>query len=346
MKDVEKIKITSEEVERVVLPQATSHPQAGSVSKSYGTLVTGQASAVNRGGSFWLEAWFYLGVAGLLGALVGWAICEPFYVDGVVPRELWKWGNHLMIELVVVLMCLGYALAESLAERSLQKALQRGALAIVVGAVLGLGFEYVANFLFNVLLRSFGSLDKREFSHWMARSIGWAIFGAVGGIVYGLIGLSVKKGYYGVLGGVLGAALGGFVFDPVCLVTQVAGLSRAIAFGLFRCLTGVAIGLVEIALKDRWLYVAGGPLAGKQFILYKQETVFGSQQTSDIYLFKDPAILPEHAVLSIRGRQAILRATGVVTVNGQPVQEKTLRSGDHIQIGRYLFAYREKQKAN
>jgi pSer/pThr/pTyr-binding forkhead associated (FHA) protein len=99
-------------------------------------------------------------------------------------------------------------------------------------------------------------------------------------------------------------------------------------------------------LKDRWLYVAGGPLAGKQFILYKQETVFGSQQSADIYLFKDPSILPEHAVLSMLGTKAVLRAAGTVIVNGQSVQETPLRSGDKIQIGRYVFDYREKQKAS
>jgi hypothetical protein len=69
------------------------------------------------------------------------------------------------------------------------------------------------------------------------------------------------------------------------------------------------MGLVESAPKDRWLYVVAGPLAGKQFILYKSETSIGSRQESDIYLFKDPNILPRHAVISIGGE--VLVSTGV-----------------------------------
>ena len=345
MNDNGPIKITSDEVERAVLPQATSYPQTGSAPKSYGTLAIGQPSDASRGGSFWLRAWVYLGIAGFVGALLGWAICEPFFVD-TNRVDLVRWGNHVMMEFVVALMCLGYALAESLAERSAQKALQRAALAIVIGAILSLGFEFVANALYNALRYSFGWPGQKDVAAWLARSIGWATFGAVCGIVYGIIGLSVKKGCYGVLGGILGAALGGIVFDPICLVTQVGGPSRAVGFALFGGFTGVAMGLVEGALKDRWLYVAGGPLAGKQFILYKQETVFGSQQSADIYLFKDPSILPEHAVLSMLGTKAVLRAAGTVIVNGQSVQETPLRSGDKIQIGRYVFDYREKQKAS
>jgi len=61
-------------------------------------------------------------------------------------------------------------------------------------------------------------------------------------------------------------------------------------------------GLVESALKDRWLYVTAGPLAGKQFILYKPRTIVGSDQKCDIYLFKDSNIAKEHAIIDWRGR--------------------------------------------
>jgi hypothetical protein len=47
------------------------------------------------------------------------------------------------------------------------------------------------------------------------------------------------------------------------------------------------MGLVESALKDRWLYVTSGPLAGKQFILYKSETTIGSRQESGSHGYGD-----------------------------------------------------------
>src|SRR5207302_6924882 len=123
---------------------------------------------------------------------------------------------------------------------------------------------------------------------------------------------------YGVLGGVIGSGIGGFLFDPISFLTHGGGASRAVGLSLFGLSTGIAMGLVESALKDRWLYVAAGPLAGKQFILYKPATVLGSQQTNDVYLFKDTSILPQHATIHLRGAQVMLSAAGPTFVGGQP----------------------------
>jgi hypothetical protein len=101
---------------------------------------------------------------------------------------------------------------------------------------------------------------------------------------------------------------------------------------------------VESALKDRWLYVSGGPLAGKQFILYKPQTRIGRDQSSDIYLFKDLAVQPQHAVIELRAGRAVLVAAAPTLVSGQPVTQRTLQNGDLIQIGRYSFSYQEKQR--
>ena len=81
------------------------------------------------------------------------------------------------------------------------------------------------------------------------------------------------------LGLLLGAGLGGIIFDPIAMATKGGAPSRAVGFALVGIATGVAMGLVESALKDRWLYVTSGPLAGKQFILYKPLTTIGSSQS-------------------------------------------------------------------
>ena len=109
--------------------------------------------------------------------------------------------------------------------------------------------------------------------------------------------------------------------------------------------TGIAMGLVESALKDRWLYVTAGPLAGKQFILYKPVTTMGSSQSCDVYLFKDPDILPQHATLEVKGSRTHLIAAGPVYASGQPVRGmRVLETGSIISIGRYVFRYQEKQR--
>jgi hypothetical protein len=339
--DKEPLKITLDDLAKVVVPQDVSAAAIGAPSatgKSYGTITDAadKAPAVSEErGSFLLQGWFYLGAAGLLGALLGWGLCEPGFVDAVGGH---RWGNTWLVPVIIILMCIGFGVAESAVERSVQKALLRGALALPLGTLLGFVFYFIANIIYNILL------SLAADAVWIARGLAWAVFGAAGGSVYGLVGQSAKKAKYGIIGGMIGAGIGGMIFDPISMLTKGAAPSRAVGFALVGLATGVAMGLVESALKDRWLYVTAGPLAGKQFILYKAQTTIGSRQQSDIYLFKDPNILPEHAVIGISGSRVQLRALGPAYVGGNTAQNKQLQDGDLVQIGRYAFRYKERHR--
>jgi MFS family permease len=346
------IKITLDDLANIHIGESVPAPivQAEPGSRSYGTVTeaSGQAPAAERErGNLLLQGWFYLGVAGLVGALVGWAICEPGFVDG---QRGFHWGNLLIMPVLVAMMTLGFGIAESVVERSMKKALIRSALALPLGVLLGFVFYFMANIVFNVglgICAELGVQSNRSPAFWIVRAIAWTVFGAAGGLVYGIVGHSYKKGKFGVLGGVLGAGIGGVLFDPISMGTggSSAALSRAVGFAIFGLATGAMMGVVESALKDRWFYVTSGPLAGKQFILYKPQTSIGSDQQSDIYLFKDPAILPSHAALEANGARMTLRAVGPVFVSGSPVSSRVLLDGDLVQIGRYTFRYKEKTRS-
>ncbi|HXA86540.1 MAG TPA: FHA domain-containing protein [Candidatus Dormibacteraeota bacterium] len=354
----ETIKITLDDLANVTLPGAAlpnAAPQpVAPGAKTYGSISStadqsAEASEERGRFSFVLQGWFYLGSAGLLGAIVGWAICEPAFIDS---HEFHRWGNTWMMPLILMFICLGFGVAESLVERSAKKALIKGAMALPLGIVFGFIFDVIANVIYNIalgIIASAGVQSIRNPAAWLARGVGWMVFGVAGGVVYGIIGQSGKKAKFGILGGMIGAGLGGLLFDPIFLIrgsnASGAGISRVIGFALLGMSTGIAMGLVESALKDRWLYVTAGPLAGKQFILYKTQTLMGSQQQSDIYLFKDPAILPQHAVIEINGARVQLRALGNVYVSGQPAASRVLQDGDLIQIGRYSFRYKEKHRS-
>jgi hypothetical protein len=346
------IKITLDDLAKVQIADSTVTPiaQPAPGSRSYGTIneASGQAPAVeHERGNLLLQGWFYLGAAGLVGALIGWAICEPGFVDDAKGVH---WGNLIIMPVLVAMMTLGFGIAESLVERSMKKALIRSALALPLGAILGLIFYFTANIVFNIglgLCAAMGVQSFRSPAFWIARAFAWTIFGVAGGIVYGIVGQSYKKGKFGVLGGVLGAGIGGLLFDPIMIWTggASAALSRAVGFAIFGLATGAMMGLVESALKDRWFYVTSGPLAGKQFILYKPRTLIGSDQQSDIYLFKDPTILPTHAILEASGARMTLRAAGPVFISGSPISSKVLLDGDLVQIGRYTFRYKERARS-
>jgi hypothetical protein len=347
--DPEGIKITAEDLATITLPSAGVITPAGSSptwAKVYGTInetAEQMVTVTAERGSILLQGWFYLGLAGLLGALAGWGLAEPGFIDGASH----SWGNFLMLPSIITLMCIGFGVAESTVERSVKKALLRGVLALPLGILLGFIFDMMANIIFGMMLRvcfELGAHTNRNPAFWLARGMAWMVFGAAGGVVYGIVGQSSKKGKYGVLGGALGAGLGGLVFDPIAMATHLGGVSRAVGFALFGLATGIGMGLVESALKDRWLYVVSGPLAGKQFILYKSQTTIGSKQESDIYLFKDPNILPNHAVISLNGARVMLQAMGPVLWAGQQVNSRVLQDGDLLQLGRYAFRYKEKHR--
>lgn len=346
------LKITLEDLAKVEvrgeLPSGTMVPVAAGA-KQYGSIAAeGTAPATETGekASIFLQGWFYLGLAGLLGALLGWGISEPFFVDGNGSGKN-VLLNLLMVPMVLAFLCIGFSVAESIVERSLQKALIRAGLSLPLGLVFSVAFMIAGGIVFNIGQAICGGLGVTSFKNpafWVARSLAWMIFASAAGVVYGLVDRSLQKGRYGVIGAVIGGGIGGLLFDPISMLTSSGAPSRAVGFGLIGLAAGIAIGIVESALKDRWLYVAAGPLAGKQFILYKPVTTIGSSQKCDIYLFKDTSIQPQHGTIEMRGAQTFLRSDGQIFVSGQPARVRALQSGDLIQIGRYAFHFRERQR--
>lgn len=346
------IRVTVEDIAAVsTSPQAAAPAHAPAPApnsaRSYGNISSafadsGPARPEERP-SILLQGWFYLGAAGLIGAVAGWGICEPHFLDG--GGQLW--GNYWLLPMVTTLMLTCFALAESIVERSWKKALTRLAMVIPLGIVFGFVFSGVADNIYGIGLHAMYAMGMRTFHNpawWVARAIGWASFGVASGLTYGLVGKSAKKAKFGVIGGAIGAFVGGLAFDPISLAFSGGAQSRAFGLGVLGLAAGAAMGFVESALKDRWLYVSAGPLAGKQFILYKPTTVIGSDQASDIYLFKDNSIAPQHAIIEVRGAQTTLRAQAPVFVSGVPTNCRVLLSGDIVQIGRYWFKYNERHR--
>ena len=92
--------------------------------------------------------------------------------------------------------------------------------------------------------------------------------------------------------------------------------------------------------------VRRGPLAGKQFVLYKDPTRVGSSPKCDVFIFKDPDVKPEHAFLRRSGTTHEVEPAGnaVILVNGKRVGRTRLEDGDQIKIGKAKFRYYVRQK--
>ncbi|MBU0609347.1 MAG: FHA domain-containing protein [Armatimonadetes bacterium] len=222
---------------------------------------------------------------------------------------------------------------------------------LLIGGGIGLGSGLVCGAvggIFAQIIYGFLSPDSQELTvrQIMARTIGWGIAGlAVGvglGVAHGLPAKSVKKIVNGLMGGAVGGFAGGFLFDPLGMALGGLG-SRLLAITLIGGLSGAAIGLIEQLRKQAWLAVVGGPLTGKQFIIYNQVTTIGSSPKCDIALLKDPHIAAQHCVIEAAGAAYHVRDLGAgTTVNGRPVQRQALRAGDVIQIGSTALEYQDR----
>jgi hypothetical protein len=179
----------------------------------------------------------------------------------------------------------------------------------------------------------------------LTRTLCWAIAGMVLASGQGIVMRSGKKTRNVVIGGFIGGLIGGVLFDPLSVALQSGWASRLVAIGIIGVSTGAMIGLVENMLKDAWLQVLSGPLTGKQFVIYRNPTTVGSSPKCDIYLFKDPAIEPQHAAITNDGHAYMVQdasSPAGTIVNGRRVVGCRLKSGDRIQIGGTTFLYSEK----
>src|SRR4051794_6173034 len=111
----------------------TSQPAAQQAGRSYGNInaTAAEAEPVRSEDkpNILLQGWFYLGAAGLVGAIAGWGICEPAFIDGV--RH--SWADTWILPIVTMMMLTFFAIAESVVERSLKKAVKRLLMVVPLG---------------------------------------------------------------------------------------------------------------------------------------------------------------------------------------------------------------------
>jgi hypothetical protein len=179
-----------------------------------------------------------------------------------------------------------------------------------------------------------------------ARAIGWALVGAFVGLGPGLLMMAPRKLVNGILGGAAGGFVGGLLFDPLSLVFGMSDVlagtpSRLVGIVVTGLCAGVGIGLVEEMRKEAWLLLISGPLAGKQFILYKPVTWIGNSSGMDIPLLKDVGVAPKQCRLDAGPSGHILQdlSGGGTYVNGEPVGQRRLSDGDVIEAGHTGLQY-------
>jgi len=268
--------------------------------------------------------------AGLLGGIAGWAAAEPLAAIMNVYIRAVALGAVIGIFVGAFLGAI-----EGLGAGHKQQTwqgVQLGALSGLIGGGGGLLAAEVAFGLFG----GFGG-----------RMIGWGIFGLAAGLGAGWVGRSFARLRNGGVGGCLGGAIGGTLYEGLTtFFPQTVG--RGLALALLGAVIGLGIGLVNEFLKRTWLMVirskSRNAREGKEYQLIKSRTTIGRAEESDVGLFGDQAVANLHAFIDRRKNAfTLMRGEGLVRVNQTPVtQPVQLKNGDRIEIGGTLFLFRER----
>lgn len=306
---------------------------------------------------------------GAVASLIVWVGLDPsmkaFEIKaqaGMATREDIPLMAIAMFPLMGGLVGLSIACCDAILSRNLTKAFYCGAVGLGVGMIGGAAGICLGAIPMGIGQQLAGSMMRPGeteptgvalFIHMVGRAMAWTFAASAMGIGQGLALKSKKLLLNGLVGGLIGGFLGGALFDPIAKVLEASGLgetgslSRLFGFTVIGTSVGLFTGLVESISKDAWLYMKAGPLAGKQFVIYRDPTVLGSSPKSDIYLFKDAAIEPAHAEIHSLGTRYELRDKGTRSgtyVNGKQITSRVLEPGDTIQLGETVLQYSERQR--
>jgi hypothetical protein len=262
--------------------------------------------------------------------------------------------------LVAGLIGLFVGAADGLICRLPRRALLCGTVGLVVGIVGGFVCGIVGDIAYAPLTELarrqsreayFGLSTLGFVIQVFGRTLAWGLAGVAMGLGQGIALRSKRLLLYGLLGGVLGGLLGGMLFDPIDMILlgpdkPSARWSRLAGLGVIGASVGAMIGIVELLARDTWLRMTQGPLSGKEFILFKDVMNVGSSPRSDIYLFNDSLVAPDHAVIRTVGDESEIEARDglhPVLLNNNPVRRGRLRHGDTVGIGRTTFVFQRRR---
>jgi hypothetical protein len=268
--------------------------------------------------------------------------------------------EYLLFPVVAALTGLLLGAADGLVCRLLRRMLLCGMVGMLVGFLGGFFSGMLANVVYApISLMAFqqtgegpGGMSTLGFLTQMGgRALGWLLAGMAMGLGQGIALRSGRLFLYGFLGGAIGGLLGGLLFDPIDLLILggehvSAHLSRMVGITIVGATVGLMIGVVELLARDAWLQMVEGPLAGKEFLIFKDRVNVGASPRSDIYLFNDDQVAARHAVIRSVADQYEIEATDAVhpvLLNGRTVTRSRLRHGDQMTLGKTIFVFQRRK---
>ena len=250
-------------------------------------------------------------------------------------------GTAMWSAVIALFVGLFLGIGEGVYYGSKEKALKYALIGAGVSLVIGFISGYLAQWMYAELLTD----DPEEMMAALVRGLGWAVMGLGIGVAVGLIKPEKKRILFCALGGLVGAFIGGFLFNYVCDIIPNDVVARGVAIVIMGILIGVGVGLLEQFAKAAWLKVIRGEFEGKEYLVFAGTTSIGNNGKNTIVLFKDKLVGPHHCDIKLEGSKYVLTDCGTpmgTIVNGQKTNRHILRQGDAIAIGNSVLVFNTK----
>lgn len=294
-------------------------------------------------------------IAAGVGVLAAWALTEILGLAELSAGSKTAADAHVGVWTGVIGAVFGGVVLcfQATVAGAFEVAARQFAKAVVPMFVAAFVSGFVANFVYlqivqkvlEAALRGEEVAGANDIRLYLARALGWALFGIGVGAMVGLLERSNRQAVNGAIGGAIGGTVGGIAFQFVSANLEAGNsLSRLLGLAAVGASIALAIRAVETARREAWLQVRAGGMAGKEFIIYHDLTRLGSSPECEIFLLKDPGVAKVHATIEDRGGRRILTAMNgaQVLVNQSPVATHALANGDLLQLGSTLIAYSER----
>ena len=248
--------------------------------------------------------------------------------------------------------------ADGLLSRAWTRAARSAGISLAACFVAGMVALIPAGFVFNITKNLIESGSETVSAHlsgrslliaMMGRGLTWAIVGIAAGIGQGVAMRSKKLLMNGMIGGAIGSLAGGLLFDPISVAVAAihrsggAEVSRLLGLSLIGLSAGAMIGVVELVAREAWIRLLTGPIAGKEFILYRDPTWIGSSPKCEVFLFRDAQVIARHAAIHRVGEHYELEDQGSPAgtwVDGSRQKRRRLRDRDRVQVGATTMEFR------
>lgn len=272
------------------------------------------------------------GAFGAAGGLVGALLGEIQFLND--EYRFFPENIHLGAGVWFMLAMVGVAIALAATESVLQKNTEKLSAHLPLALAAGLGGGFVAGIIAQFV---YGDVIG-ESSPRLARVIGWAIAGALGGLAVGFGFRSNTRIRNGALGGLGGGAIGGILFDPIA--EAVGGDSavgaRIVALIAIGAAIGLLMGLLDAVSTNFSIEVLSREGAPRVIPLFDQVSIVGCARNVAVTLMRDP-LIKEHHLRLTRTPQGLqvdsMQGASTFTLNGIPTSGGMATVGSLIVVG-------------